>query len=229
MSKSRSDEGTKPQERRLDPGTITSLTIAGWTGRNQEALEKHIRELEVLGVPRPATTPIFYRVSASLVTIGDAIEVLGESSSGEVEPVVVSLDGELWLGVGSDHTDRAAETFGVSLSKQMCPKPMGSVLWRFSEIASHLDALELRSYATRDSNRRLYQEGKLASIRSIEELLKLNGAGMAPPEGFAMFCGTIPVLGEIGPASKFEMEIHDPITGKSLRSTYKIHNLPNRG
>jgi hypothetical protein len=221
--------GTRPVERSLDPKDITSLTIAGWTGRDQNAVETHIRELEALGVPRPASTPIFYRVSASLATTGTDIEVLGEASSGEVEPVVISLGGELWLGVGSDHTDRQAETFGVSLSKQMCPKPLGATLWRLGDIAGHLDDLSLRSYATQGSERRLYQDGSLAGIRPIGDLLELSGAGAVPAEGFTMFCGTIPVKGEIGPASKFEMEIHDPVTGASLCSSYSIHNLPDRG
>ncbi len=56
---------------------IDNLVIAGWTGRNQEAMEKHIRELEELGVARPKTTPIFYRVAASLLTTADAIQVSG--------------------------------------------------------------------------------------------------------------------------------------------------------
>jgi len=31
----------------------TQLVIAGWTGRNAEAIEHHIVELEALGVPVP--------------------------------------------------------------------------------------------------------------------------------------------------------------------------------
>ena len=38
---------------------ISSCVIAGWTGRDAAALEKHIAELEELGVRRPASTPIF--------------------------------------------------------------------------------------------------------------------------------------------------------------------------
>jgi hypothetical protein len=41
-----------------------NLVIAGWTGRDEVALKKHIRELEEIGVRPPKTTPIFYRVSA---------------------------------------------------------------------------------------------------------------------------------------------------------------------
>ena len=101
----------------LDLRTVRELVIAGWTGRDVVALEKHIRELEAIGVKRPKTTPIFYRVAAALLTSDNAIEVLGDQSSGEAECVVYSLDDGLFVGVGSDHTDRKAEAVGVSLSK----------------------------------------------------------------------------------------------------------------
>ena len=95
-----------PGVKEIDTGKIRQLIIAGWTGRNQEAVEKHIRELEAIGVRRPKSTPIFYRVSASLLTTDDMIDVLGENSSGEVECVLHAIDGEIFVGVGSDHTDR---------------------------------------------------------------------------------------------------------------------------
>ena len=44
--------------------SIDTLVIAGWTGRDTVAMEKHIRELEELGIKRPAYTPVFYRVAA---------------------------------------------------------------------------------------------------------------------------------------------------------------------
>jgi Protein of unknown function (DUF2848) len=64
---------------------VQRLIIAGWTGRNKDATEKNIPELEALGVRRPSTTPIFYRVAASLLTTDDEIEVLGTRSTGEVD------------------------------------------------------------------------------------------------------------------------------------------------
>ena len=42
---------------------LKALVVAGWTGRDRAAVEKHIKELEELGVKRPATTPIYYRCS----------------------------------------------------------------------------------------------------------------------------------------------------------------------
>ena len=52
---------------------VRELVIAGWTGRDEQALRKHIRELEEVGVKPPKSTPIFYRVAASLLTHADEI------------------------------------------------------------------------------------------------------------------------------------------------------------
>jgi len=45
-------------ETELDLGRIHSLVVAGWTGRDVAAVEKHIRELEAIGVKRPKSTPM---------------------------------------------------------------------------------------------------------------------------------------------------------------------------
>ena len=42
-------------------GCVIQLVIAGWTGRDEAALRKHIKELAEIGVKPPRTTPIFYR------------------------------------------------------------------------------------------------------------------------------------------------------------------------
>ena len=63
---------------------ISQAVIAGWTGRDAIALEKHIRELQELGVAPPSSTPIFYRVSTSRLVTASVIEVIGDRSSGEV-------------------------------------------------------------------------------------------------------------------------------------------------
>src|SRR5258705_11637487 len=150
--------------------TITQGVIAGWTGRNAEAVEKHIKELEMLGVKRPAATPIFYRVGAARLTTDASIEVLGEQSSGEVEFVLLKTEGALWVGVGSDHTDREVEAYGVSVSKQLCEKPIAPLFWRFDDVAAHWDRLLLRSYASIGGKRTLYQEGPVSAMRHPEDL-----------------------------------------------------------
>ena len=201
---------------------IRELVIAGWTGRDEAALKKHIRELEALGVKPPKTTPIFYRVAASLFTFADEIEVSGPDTSGEVEFVLIQQDSQLKIAVGSDHTDRKAETIGVSLSKQLCAKPVSADSWRYEEVKPHWEKLVLRSWA----DGQLYQEGPVTAMRSPEDLLERFG-GLKP--GWAMFCGTLAAKGGIRPAQTFRMELEDQVLGRSLRQEYRIKVLPVEG
>ena len=216
-------------ERTIDRREIKHLVIAGWTGRNVEALEKHILELEALGVKRPKSTPIFYRVSADLLTTRPSIEVLGTGSTGEVEFVLFSLADGLWVGLGSDHTDRKAETIGVSLSKQMCAKPIAATAWRYEDIRPHWDQLMLRSDVRRGGERKLYQEGFVATMRPPDELIKLYTGDMTLPPGTAMFCGTLAVHGNIAFADRFDMELNDPVLGRTISHAYPISTLPDEG
>lgn len=216
-------------KRNLNTNEINHLIIAGWTGRNQDAVEKHIRELEAIGVKRPSSTPIYYRVGASLLTSAINIEVIGSASSGEVEPVIYRLDGELWVGLGSDHTDREAETVGVTLSKQLCPKPVGDMLWRFADVQDRWDDLEISSHVVESSGRRLYQKGTLSLMRRPEWLIDDATGNAGLPDGSAMFCGTLAVHGGITPSTTFEMSLRDPKSGESLQWQYTTTNLPVRG
>jgi hypothetical protein len=218
-----------PNERKLDVAAIHSLVVAGWTGRNLPALEAHIKELEALGVKRPKSVPIFYRNAASLLTTGAAIEAVGDKSSGEVEFVLFALDDGMWVGVGSDHTDRKAETINVSLSKQMCAKPVGPKLWRYDEVKPHWEKLTLRSFVSDGGKRRLYQEGPVSSMRSPEELIKLYTGGDKLKAGTAMFCGTFAVHGGFSYGGTFEMELDDPVLSRKLTHSYKTVQLPDEG
>jgi len=206
---------------------IRTVIIAGWTGRDQAALQKHIAELEALGVKPPTSTPIFYRVAASRLTTAPVIEVTGESSSGEVEFVLLHHGGRLWVGIGSDHTDRDVETYNITVSKQMCEKPVSGEFWEISSVAEHWDSLVLRSYVHEAGERTLYQEGPLSAMLSPAELLSCWRAPLE--EGTLMFCGTLAAHGGIRPSSSFEFELEDPILERRLSHAYDILSLPVAG
>lgn len=203
--------------------------IAGWTGRDLEALEKHIKELEELGVARPASVPIFYRVAASRFSTTTAIEATGEESSGEVEYALVQHNGTLYVGVGSDHTDRKVETYSVTASKQMCEKPLAATLWPFDEVKGHWDKLILRSWACAHGTKVLYQEGPVAAMRPPAELIERFTGGNKLADGTIMFCGTLAAKGGIRPAPRFEFELEDPTSGFVIRHGYDIATLPVLG
>jgi hypothetical protein len=212
------------------PATIRQLVIAGWTGRDRLAMEKHIRELEELGVKRPASTPVYYRVGATRLTTASSIQVSGGESSGEVEFVLAQFDGRLWVGVGSDHTDRKVETIGVTISKQLCEKPVGAAFWPFDEVAGHWDQLVLRSYIVEGGQRKLYQEGPVTTMQDPQELIAAGNPGTKSlPEGTAMYCGTLAAKGGIRPSPRFEMELHDPVLQRTLTHAYDIETLPIAG
>ena len=208
---------------------LRTAVVAGWTGRDPLAREKHIKELMELGIARPATTPIYYRVSASRLTTAAQIEAIGDSSSGEVEPVLIRDAGKVWIGVGSDHTDRKVETYNVTTSKQMCDKPIAPELWPFDDVRDHWDSLILRSWIEEGGEHRLYQEGALAAMLVPDTIV----AGFAPngglADGTAMFCGTLAARGGIRPSSRFSFELMDPVRSRRIAYAYDIVTLPNVG
>ena len=206
---------------------VRQLIIAGWTGRDREAVEHHVAELEAIGVRRPSSIPCFYRVAAMLLTTAAELDVVGRESSGEAEFVLVASADGIHVGVGSDHTDRKVEAYGVTVSKQMCPKPVGAELWRLADVEAHWDRLTIRSHVTRAGNRVLYQEGPVTKMLAPRDLIARfpDSPGVLPP-GTVMFCGTLPALGEIAGGEAFEIELHDPVRDRRLRHAYRVTSLP---
>lgn len=208
--------------------TPETLVIAGWAGRDREAMEHHIQELEAIGVARPAQTPTYYRVSAARLTTDARMEASGEASSGEVEPMIVVKDGKLYAGIGSDHTDREVETYGVTVSKQMCDKPVSDTLWPFEEVADHWDSLILRSYIWENGDKVLYQEGAVSSLLDPRDTIAGYGDGTLP-EGAVLFCGTMPAIGGIRTSPRFYAEIEDPVLNRRISFGYDIVPMPIAG
>ncbi len=206
--------------------TIREAILAGWTGRDRAAMEKHIVEMEAVGVKRPPSLPVFYRCSASRLNLETEIEVTGEDSSGEVEFVLIQWQGNLWVGTGSDQTDRKVESYNITVSKQMCDKPLGRELWSYADIAGHWDQLVLRAWLVADGKRELYQQAAVGSMLAPGDLIRQYTGSDALPEGFAMFSGTIPAIGGLRPSQRFEFELEDPVLRRSLRHGYAIRTLP---
>ena len=220
----------------FDKGAPTPLTmsidqavIAGWTGRDPVARDKHIAELEAIGIARPASTPIYYRVSACRITTSDTIEVSGGDSSGEVEFVLIGWQGRIFVGCGSDHTDRKVEAYSVTVSKQMCDKVMAPDLWELEDVIGHWDRMTLRAWAWIDGARVLYQQGTLDHMLPVEELIRRGFGGKGLPDGCAMFGGTFAAIGGIRPADRFEYELEDPVLKRSIRHAYDVTVLPVLG
>ncbi|TQF83710.1 DUF2848 domain-containing protein [Elioraea sp. Yellowstone] len=206
--------------------TPRALVIAGLTGRDEAAVLHHVEELRAIGVKPPPTVPAFFRNGTNLLTSATTVEVLGPDTSGEVEFVLVSLEDGLWVGVGSDHTDRRVEAYAIDVSKQLCPKVVAPLLWRHDEVAPHWDRLVLRAWIEEAGRLVLYQEGTAAALRTPEALIAAWTGGAPLPVGTVMFGGTFAAIGGIRPSTRFEFEIEDPVRGRRIRHGYEVRTLP---
>ncbi|MVW71016.1 DUF2848 domain-containing protein [Bordetella sp. 15P40C-2] len=216
-------DGRELQQLEVD---IRNLVVAGWAGRDMAAIEHHIEELAAIGVPRPSSVPLYYRIADNQLTQADRIQVVGDASSGEIETFVFAVDGELYVGIASDHTDRKLEAHSVALSKQVCAKPVGTTAWRLADVAEYWDELVIRSIIVENGAEVLYQEGTLDSLRTPQELIAGYTNGTALPDGTGMTCGTVGAIGGIRASTTFIMELYDPRRQRSLRHRYEVEILP---
>jgi hypothetical protein len=200
------------------------VVIAGFTGRDAAAVERHVAELEAEGVPRPASVPAFYPAPAALLTQEPEIAVVHDGTSGEAEIALLVVGGQRYVTLASDHTDRRAETLDVGLSKLACPKPIARAAWRYEDVAPHWDALRIRSWIWEDGERRLYQDGRAAELLAPEDLLARIPLAR-PQDDHAVLTGTLAAIGGIRPSRQFAAELVDEARGERLELAYGVSVL----
>ena len=88
--------GIKGEEITIEP---KRLLIAGYTGKDQESVKRHIEELKEIGVPAPPTVPMIYDLATGLLTTEPTLSVVRNDSSGEAEPVLVQYQGKWFRGM----------------------------------------------------------------------------------------------------------------------------------
>lgn len=221
-----SREGDRPL-----PFTVRRIVCGGYSSRDRAEVERHIGELERLGIPPPQEIPIFFSVASYLATLGGAVEVQGPFTSGEIEFVLLFGAGGPWVTVGSDQTDRFFERQSVPASKQLCPKVIGGTVWPVAEVEDHWDELVLRSWVRSGRQRRLYQEAALASMLTPAALLPgLQRYAGRELDGIVLFSGTVPTVdGELIYGDAYELELADPGLGRKIRTQYTVHVLEGAG
>ncbi|HSD66139.1 MAG TPA: DUF2848 family protein [Vicinamibacteria bacterium] len=209
------------------PFTVQRVVCGGYSSRDQAEVERHVKELESVGIPPPKEIPIFFSVGAYLATVADVIEVQGPFTSGEVEFVLLFGPGGPWVTVGSDQTDRFFERYSVPASKQLCPKVVAGTVWPLAEVEPHWDELVLRSWVRSGRKRRLYQEAALASLQRPAELLPgVRRHAGRELSGIVFFSGTVPTVdGQLIYGDAYELELDDPRLGRKLRTRYAVRVL----
>ena len=206
---------------------IRGTIRCGYTARDRSAVEQHIEKLKHDGVPVPPATPMYFPTPPRGLTFSPVLWVDGDETSGEIEFVILAYKDEIFIGVGSDHTDRNMERYNVMKAKLVCPAVMSRQLWVYREIKEHFDAIEIRSWAVTGTERILYQESTLRHILAPEDLLdRVKGVVDGPLQGLAVFSGTPPLLeGKDIYADRFEGELYDPYRKLRLTVGYEVRQL----
>ncbi|MBC7343458.1 MAG: DUF2848 family protein [Clostridia bacterium] len=219
-----------------DPGQVIEYQVrrivnGGFSGRNQEEVWKHIRELEKIGVPAPKSTPTFYPLLPDKVTTSTELLVIGTGNSGEVEYALLCGDNSgspdrIWVALASDHTDRDLETMSILKSKQVYPNIISTGVWRLSDVLDHWDVIAIRSWVGRD-RAQIYQDSTLAAIMRPEELLDKVRGLMADGDlgGTIILSGTVATKGELSFHEWWESELADPVRGQTLTCNYHVQPI----
>jgi hypothetical protein len=206
------------------------MVNAGYVGRDQDTVRRHIEELAREGVAPPESVPVLFPMVRSVLTCAERIEVVEKATSGEVEFVLLLDGSHTYVGIGSDHTDRRLETADMLKSKQACSNVMGRDVWNYADVRDHWDQLEMQSWVRSAAGDAWthYQAGDLGTLLSADQLIQLVGERVTDPcrDGLIVFSGTLPLLnGGCIFGREFRCELIDPVLGRSIRCSYAIERL----
>lgn len=204
------------------------LFNGGFAGSDQSKIQDHIEELSELGVPVPKTTPTLYPIANYLLTTTDHIQVQHEKTSGEIEYVLIWLNNEMYITVGSDHTDRKLEGYSIPMAKQAYPNIISNQMWKFSDIQGHWDKIELECWVTTiDGEKQLYQKGTCSDLLAPIDWAEIFSKLEINNENNVFFSATInTVTKSLNYFTDYEISMHDPILNRTIKHRYSVDVLP---
>lgn len=204
---------------------LSRVVAAGYTGRDNAMIQAHIDELEEQGIAPPASVPILFPVLPTLVTNSVEIAVVGENTTPEIEVAVFRADGVDYVTVASDQTDRVWEAVSITMSKNICPKIVGTTAWPVAEVAGHWDDLRLTARCGHET----LQSGPLGLMLPLDDILAFVDSHDGPRrEGRLVLSGTIPTDATPPKGNvRIELELNDPVLHRAIRHSYDLTCLPD--
>ena len=204
---------------------VKRLYNFGSATRSPDTAVAHQEEVAKSGIhiAFDVPAPRIYPIGVAALVQDDEIFVQTDRTSGEVE-IVVHVADQVYVGVGSDHTDRALETVSIPGSKQACPNHIGPALWPYEEIRETWDDCILRSWV----DGRLYQDVGVAAFIRPEDMLSIlrERVGGVPDRDFTVFGGTIVSVDKaLGFGTTWRYEIDDPTNNRSISAEYRVTDI----
>jgi hypothetical protein len=202
----------------------------GFTMRDPVKMQAHLEECYKLGVKelicdRP---PLVMPISMWATVTDEVISVQRPKTSGEVEIVTIQdADGEVYVSVGSDHTDRSLEGIDIPWAKQVTPNVFSPSVWRWTDVKDHWDQITIESWVVDKGERVKYQEASVAEFWTPEEMLGgVRESVVHVPGAIILFSGTVVSIEErLRFAEEWTITMTDPVLGRSLSHTYRVELL----
>jgi hypothetical protein len=202
----------------------------GFTMRDPEKMQRHLEECYALGVKelicdRP---PLVMPISPWAVLTDTTVTVQRPKTSGEVEIVTVAdADGSIYVGVGSDHTDRPMENIDIPWAKQVAPNVVAPTLWRWDEVKDHWDEIRMTCTVVDNGETVEYQDASVSEFWTPAEMLQGVRESVVPVTGaIILFSGTVVTLEErLRFAEKWTIRLTDPVLGREITHTYDVEVL----
>jgi len=212
-----------PQQIKLD---VKRVFNAGWAGRDRAAVQHHIDELAAVGVPAPQHVPTLFALGNHLLTTADAIQVHGDETSGEVEYVLFWHGGEVFVTLGSDHTDRRLEKHSIPKSKNLCLNVMAPEAWPYAEVKAHFDQLVLDCTVTRNGVDAPYQHDVTGALIGPDYWFATLTERLGQLEdGLVLFSGAIGTVAGLVVGDAYQFCMSDPILDRSIAHRYSCEVL----
>jgi len=204
---------------------VKKIINGGHSARDKSSVQAHIKEMEKIKIPGPKNIPTFIPLSNNMITTESTIQVQHEKTNGEIEFMLLQKEGEWYVTIGSDHSDRDLATYSIPASKQVYPNIIAPIVWPVNEVVNHWDEIEMKLWVVVNGEKELYQNGKFEEIlplnfwiRKMEEL-NLN------KHGSAVMAGTIQTKGELKYGERIEFEMNDPVLKRKIHSFYDLFIL----
>lgn len=205
---------------------VRHACLFGWAGRNKEEVRKHAAELAEHGIRGPKGMPEHFIVSPCVLTHEPEITCVGDRTCGEIEFFFLQREGRIYVGVGSEHTDRALEAVDMIKSKAICQKPMSKQLWRYEDVRDHWDDIQLTAWQIDENGRQVtYQDSPLAALLPLEDLKAEAEKLYDGLDDVIVWSGTIPAVNGLVYGSRFWGEMNDRILGRKLTFEYDLHTV----
>lgn len=225
-----SEQGT--EERSIPIGSMGGARFAS---RDIEGMRKQLDDVLARGLSATKTNPSIFRIGRYLLTQATKFEVQGPLTGGECEVVAIRDGDEILVSVGSNQCDRELDPLFQDKPKQMCPHPIASTAWPYSEVRDHWDRLRVYSHVVAGGHTVPLQDSTVSVLVDLEFLLTMDVVRSLPDPMF-LYCGATPFLDAaaemvqrlalpeetaLGVGEEFLVRLHDPVLDRTIEHRHR--------